>query len=610
MSFRLLSIYISVTNKQIWEGNKLGVQSDNFLLEGKETKIYSGAVHYFRSLPEQWEDILQKLKLAGFNTVETYMCWNLHEPEPGKFCFEGNLDICRFLDIAKRLGLYAILRPGPYICAEWDMGGLPAWLLKDKNMRIRCMHEPYLEHVKRYLTKTMELLDAYQLSNGGNVIAMQIENEYGHYGSDHTYLRYLKELMESLGCKELLFTSDGKNKVALAGGTLPDVFKTLNFGSGAKHAFQTLEHVPHSGPNMCMEFWCGWFDSWGKKHHTRKPEDVIKEIRDFLDMGASFNMYMFHGGTNFGFMAGANHIIHFTPTTTSYDYHAVLTESGDYTPVYHQLRKVMLEHQGLKETPLPPSPTYIHVGPVELTEYASLLDQLPAIGTHHQSPMPESMEYYGQSRGYIHYRTSIDGDWGNAMLLLQDLHDYCYVFRNGIFVKKVTPKKFKLVHLLTDCEGVWLKDLKQGETLDLFVDAMGHVNFGDRIVERKGISDVRLIGKMQTRSLMNFDVYTLPMDDLSNLTFDQEKTSLPGFLKGSFETEKPGHCYVKLTGFTKGCVWINGFHLGRYWNIGPQQTLYVPESILKQKNEIIVFEQESYKVPSVEIINHPVWGKK
>lgn len=262
----------------------LTIKDGEFKMDGKSFRIYSGSMHYFRIMPEYWEDRLRKLKAAGFNTVETYVCWNMHEPRKGEFDFTGRFDIRRFIKTAQEVGLYAIVRPGPYICAEWDFGGLPAWLLKDRNMRLRCAYPEYLQHVSDFYHRLFEEIGDLQQSEGGNIIAMQIENEYGSYGNDKEYLRYIEKLMLDCGTKVMLFTSDGDDNSMLSGGTLPDVFKTLNFGSRASEIFNAMDRFRENTPKMCTEFWCGWFDHWGEEHHTRGSDSVAGEIKDFLTL--------------------------------------------------------------------------------------------------------------------------------------------------------------------------------------------------------------------------------------------------------------------------------------------------------------------------------------
>lgn len=584
------------------------IKDGEFCLNGEPFKIYSGAIHYFRSLPEYWEDRLTKLKLAGFNTVETYVCWNFHEPKKGEFDFSGMLDIVRFIETAKKAGLYVIVRPGPYICAEWEFGGLPAWLLKDKNIELRCNNEMYLSHVKDYLRKLFSLIEPHYITNGGNIIAMQIENEYGSYGNDKKYLEALRKMYEELGVSVLTFTSDGTWCNMLSGGTIEGVLPTLNFGSRASSAFSALEPFGKV-PKMCMEFWCGWFDHWGEKHHTRGADSTLKEIEEFLKQGASFNMYMFHGGTNFGFGAGSNHNKGFAPTTTSYDYCAPLTEWGDYTETYHKIRKLLCEKQNIPMTELPPSPEMQNIGRVELTESAELFENLSAISEEHYSPLPRSMEAYDQNYGLIYYRTKLKGKYSGAFLSIDNVHDYAQVYFDKKKIATIDRMKEKFFfNKLKLKKQLYISGVSGEGEIGILVDAMGRVNYGAELNDRKGISRVALANQ----TLMDFTVNTIPLTNLQNLTYKKieentEKTG-PVFLKGSFDAEKGKDCFVEMKGFTKGYVFVNGFNLGRYWEIGPQKALYLPGALLKDKNEIVILEIEKYKKPEVVIGDTPMLG--
>ena len=589
----------------------LEIKNKKFYMDSKPFDIYSGAMHYFRTVPEYWEDRLTKLKAAGFNTVETYVCWNLHEKKPGEFDFSGILDIEKYLEIAQKVGLYAIVRPGPYICAEWDFGGLPAWLLKDKNMQIRCMYPDYLKCVERFYKELLARLVPHLESHGGNIIAMQVENEYGSYGNDKDYLRYVEKLTRDCGVDCLLFTSDGNTNNMISGGSLPDIYKVLNFGSRSRTAFNVLKGFENDGPNMCGEFWCGWFDHWRDKHHTRNSLEIVNEIKGFIDNGASFNMYMFHGGTNFGFTAGANHNQGhgYEPTVTSYDYCAMLTEWGDYTPAYHAVRKLLCEKQGIEPPELPESPKLQSIGKVELTETASLFENLDNIGEKHHVPVPEGMEYFGQNFGLIYYETTLKGKYNASPMYVKNVHDFADVYFDG-------EKKTSIDRTLYSVGGkTTLKDVifkkKKGESspflmpalsgerkIGVLVDTMGRVNYGENMLDRKGISDIYL----GIQRLMNYDVWTLPLDNLDKLKYSSSvKKEEPVFLKGSFKTNSKADCFIHLDGFNRGCVYINGFNLGRFWKVGPQKSLYIPGTLLKDENEIIVFNIGGYSKPTVSI---------
>lgn len=589
----------------------LEIKSKKFYMDSKPFDIYSGAMHYFRTVPEYWEDRLTKLKAAGFNTVETYVCWNLHEKKPGEFDFSGILDIEKYLEIAQKVGLYAIVRPGPYICAEWDFGGLPAWLLKDKNMQIRCMYPDYLKCVERFYKELLPRLVPHLESHGGNIIAMQVENEYGSYGNDKDYLRYVEKLTRDCGIDCLLFTSDENTNNMISGGSLPNIYKVLNFGSRSRTAFNVLKGFENDGPNMCGEFWCGWFDHWRDKHHTRNSLEIVNEIKGFIDNGASFNIYMFHGGTNFGFTAGANHNQGhgYEPTVTSYDYCAMLTEWGDYTPAYHAVRKLLCEKQGIEPPELPESPKLQSIGKVELTETASLFENLDNIGEKHHVSVPEGMEYFGQNFGLIYYETTLNGNYNASPMYVKNVHDFAEVYFDG-------EKKTSIDRTLYSVEGkTTLKDVifkkKKGESspflmpalsgerkIGVLVDTMGRVNYGGNMLDRKGISDIYL----GIQRLMNYDVWTLPLDNLDKLKYSSSvKKDEPVFLKGSFKTDSKADCFIHLDGFNRGCVYINGFNLGRFWKVGPQKSLYIPGTLLKDENEIIVFNIGGYSKPTVSI---------
>ncbi len=579
----------------------LTIKDGEFKMDGKSFRIYSGSMHYFRIMPEYWEDRLRKLKAAGFNTVETYVCWNMHEPRKGEFDFTGRFDIRRFIKTAQEIGLYAIVRPGPYICAEWDFGGLPAWLLRDRNMRLRCAYPEYLQHVSDFYHRLFEEIGDLQQSGGGNIIAMQIENEYGSYGNDKEYLRYIEKLMLDCGAKVLLFTSDGDDNSMLSGGTLPDVFKTLNFGSRASEIFNAMDRFHENTPKMCTEFWCGWFDHWGEEHHTRGSDSVAGEIKDFLDIDASFNFYMFHGGTNFGFTAGANCYEEYQPTVTSYDYCALLTEWGDYTPAYYAVRELLLKAQNLPETELPASPELQTIGKVELDESTSLISNFDNLGERHRVPLPESMEYFGQNSGMIYYETKLEQIYDPRELRVVNVHDTAYVYIDGEHKATVDRRDENKV---AGYDTFKFDGCTDGCTIGVLVDAMGRVNYGEHLYDRKGIDAIRY----GNQNLMGYDVVTLPLDNTEKIDFSLEGGKYPLFMRGHFKAQSRKDCFIHLDGFKKGCVYINGFNLGRYWEIGPQRALYIPGVLLRDENEIIILELEGCEKAEVEITAEPDLG--
>lgn len=574
------------------------ISGKEFLYEKEPVKVISGAIHYFRVVPEYWRDRLLKLKACGFNTVETYVAWNVHEPRPDEFCFEGIADIVEFTKIAQEVGLMVIVRPGPYICSEWEFGGLPSWLLSDSNMRLRCYHKPYLDRVDKFFDELLSRLKPLLCTNGGPIIAMQVENEYGSYGNDKKYLEYLKEGMIKRGMDVLLFTSDGPSDGMLQSGTLDGVFMTANFGSRPEESFVKLEEYQPDKPLVCMEYWNGWFDHWGGKHHTREGADVADVLDRMLKMGGSVNFYMFHGGTNFGFYNGANRYEKYTPTVTSYDYDSPLSESGDPTDKYYAVQEVLSKYLDVDKDLMPePIPKKAY-GKLELKEQASLFENLNNLSEMIETACPEPMEKLGQDYGFILYRTNIEGPRDENQLFIQDVHDRALIFLDG---------EFKGVYMRDEDQNIVFDIPREGVQLDILVENLGRVNYGPHFMDQKGITQGVRLGN---QFLFGWTIYTLPMDDLSDLTYVDGKTdNLPGFYKGSLKVEEVADTFLSMEGWGKGIVFVNGFNLGRYWNIGPTKTLYIPAPILKQgDNEIVVFELESMEEPIVEFMGKPDLG--
>ncbi|WP_307728816.1 glycoside hydrolase family 35 protein [Alkalicoccobacillus plakortidis] len=405
----------------------LQAQNGEFMLDGKPFQVLSGAIHYFRTVPEYWEDRLRKLKAIGLNTVETYVAWNVHEPKKGEFHFSGLADLETFIETAQKLDLYVIVRPSPYICAEWEMGGLPAWLLVEGDMVLRSSHPAFLRHIEEYFNVLLPKIEKHLSKYGGPVIAMQIENEYGAYGNDQAYLEFFKGQYEKHGIDTFLFTSDGP--VFIEQGSLPVVTTTLNFGSRVEEAFHTLEQYKPGSPKMVAEFWIGLFDHWGGEHHTRDPKDAANVFEDLMKINASLNVYMFHGGTNFGFMNGANHYDEYYPTITSYDYDSLLTESGDITQKYRDVKDVLRKYVDVPEDIENEIPTKTY-GSVKLQESVSLFDTLHDISSVKEHLVPLSMEDAGQAYGLILYQTEVNRK-GELTLDTEPIRDRAYVYING-----------------------------------------------------------------------------------------------------------------------------------------------------------------------------------
>ncbi|WP_329269288.1 glycoside hydrolase family 35 protein [Streptomyces sp. NBC_01451] len=562
----------------------LTTTSDGFLLHGEPFRIISGAMHYFRVHPDQWADRLRKARLMGLNTVETYVPWNLHQPEPdGPVVLDGFLDLPGYLAQAQAEGLHVLLRPGPYICAEWDGGGLPSWLTSDPDIRLRTGDPRFTDAVERYLDVLLPPLMPYMASSGGPVIAVQVENEYGAYGDDTAYLERLAQAFRDRGVEELLFTCDQADPAHLAAGGLPGTLATSTFGSRVEQSLQRLrEHQPQ-GPLMCAEFWIGWFDHWGGPHHVRDAADAAADLDRLLTAGASVNIYMFHGGTNFAFTNGANHKHAYQPTVTSYDYDAALTECGDPGPKYHAFRDVIARHAPVPDEPVPaPGPKLAPVT-VELGHRAALLPNAGKLAAPVHAENPVTMLELGQQTGYAIYRTTVPGSGDGLLHFEGGVGDRAQVFVDGVCAGTLERERHD--------ETLAVRVPHPGATLEVLVENMGGVNYGPRIGAPKG-----LLGPVSFNgtALRGWDCHPLPLDDLSAVPFaptDEPTAAAPAFHSGTFEVATPADAFLTVPGWTKGQAWINGFNLGRYWNRGPQHTLYVPAPVLRQgTNELVLLE--------------------
>jgi beta-galactosidase len=560
------------------------VLDGKFLLNGKPKQLISGEIHYFRILPELWLDRLEKMKLMGLDAVQTYLAWNIHEPNEGDFNFTGIADFEKFVSLAGELGLMVIVRPGPYICSEWEFGGLPAWLLNKPGIKLRCMNKPYLEAVRRYFDQVMPRLKKLQCSAGGPIIAMQVENEYGSYGNDHEYIKHLHNLFLFHGIDVLLFTSDGPSDRNIPAGTIPELLMTLNFGSKPEVAFKKGREYRPNGPDFCMEYWNAWGDHWGEKHHTRDSIENCQNLDYMLSVGASATIYMAHGGTSFGFMNGANDYCDgkYLPYINSYDFDAPVNECGDATDKFYAYREIISKYKNGVSRDKPAPTRKIKYGNVALEQSVAVLDSVDTLARKHLSVEPETMEYFGQNYGFIHYRTRVSGNLLEQKLLFLGVHDRAQVF--------LDKKPIGSLNRGDANKALTISTPPEGAQLDVLVENMGRVNYGPMLRhEKKGLLDGVCLGYQH---LFNWETWCLPMENLSKLKFGplENNEDIPAYHRGHFTANEQADTFLKVPG-KKGVCWINGFNLGRYWEIGPQRTLYVPAPLIRKgRNEIIILE--------------------
>jgi beta-galactosidase len=555
-----------------------GVEGGKFVLDGKPFQIIAGEMHYARIPRAYWRARLRMAKAMGLNTITTYVFWNFHEPQPGVYDFTGQHDVAEFVREAQSEGLLVNLRPGPYSCAEWEFGGFPAWLLKDHSTVVRSADPKFTEPARRWLLRLGKELAPLQLANGGPIIMVQVENEYGSFGSDHAYMEQIHQDIVDAGFgKSLIYTADGPEQIP--NGSLPGLPAGINFAPGnAPKAFATLHKLRPEGPFMATEWWDGWFDCWGVAHHTTPAKAQADELEWILKQGYSISIYMVHGGTSFGWMNGAD-MDHtpYMPDITSYDYDSAIDESGRPGPKYSLFRDSIARATGVTPPPIPDVDPPVATPPVDFKESASLWQSLPQ---PFMSEQIQTMEDLNQSFGYILYRTTLDQPVSGD-LVLDELHDYAKIYANGALIGSLyRGNQQNQIHV----------DLKDPKTrLDILVENSGRVNFGLEIRgERKGITkQVTLADK----PLTGWQIYSLPMSDPEKLPFRTAVCTGACFYRGALQVDHPGDTFLDTSNFVKGMVWVNGHALGRVWNVGPQKTLYLPGPWLHSgANEVIVFD--------------------
>ncbi|HTD24649.1 MAG TPA: beta-galactosidase [Terriglobales bacterium] len=558
------------------------VEGDHFVLNGKPFKVLSGELHYARIPREYWRQRLRMARAMGLNTVATYVFWNVHEPQPGVYNFSGNADLAAFVRMAQEEGLYVLLRAGPYSCAEWELGGFPAWLLKTPEMQkaLRSNDDAFMQPAERWLLRLGQEVAPLQIGRGGPILATQIENEYGNFGSDQAYMVHLKEIFVRAGFTDsLLYTADNWRNIPK--GIIPGVYAATNFGiRNHEKGMDALAQVRPSQALFVSEYWPGWFDHWGHPHETRPIAPQLEDLDYILKHGTGVNIYMFHGGTSFGFMSGSSWTDQkFLPDVTSYDYDAPLDEAGHPTPKYFAYRELLAKYASAPLPPVPEAPPVVTVPDFALEQSSSLWQNLPQPVT---SEDPQPMEHFSQSYGYILYRTHIAGPQ-NGNLELDELHDYAHIYLDGKLIGTVDRRLGQSSLPFTTTAA--------SSQLDILVENSGRINSqGIMRTEVKGIThQVRLGGKPLTK----WQIFSLPLNSIENLKYHSkpETESGPAFLRGHFQITTVGDVFLDVHNLSKGALWINGHAIGRFWNLGPQQTLLVPGPWLHQgKNEVVVFD--------------------
>jgi beta-galactosidase len=573
------------------------VAGKQFLLDGKPFQIISGSMHYARVPRAYWRQRFREARAMGLNTITTYVFWNVHEPRPGVFDFSGQNDVAEYIREAQQEGLYVILRPGPYVCAEWDLGGFPSWLLKDRSLVLRSRDPKYMAAVQAWFARLGKEIHPLLLRNGGPIIAVQVENEYGSFGADHAYMESIKRAIVASGMDApVLYTADGPEEIP--NGSLPELPAVINFGTGeAEHSFAVLHKLRPHGPSMSGEYWAGWFDHWGEQHHRTDGRKEAAELEWMLKQGYSVSMYMFHGGTSFGWMNGANsNGTNYEPDTTSYDYDAPLDEQGTPRDKFFAFRDVIAQVTGRSLPPVPPANPIKRFPVSGHMESASLWSNLPA-------PVISSklltMEDLGQLYGYILYRTELKpGQGGN--LVINGLHDYAQVYIDARLIGTL-DRRLGTSHLA-------LPVTERASTLDILVENSGRVNFTKVIRdERKGITGTVTIGG---REPDRWQIYSLPMSDVNSLHFSSQPCAGPCFYRAHMNAVAPADTYLDTSALHKGFAWIDGRPLGRFWNIGPQFTLYAPGPWIRHgENEIVFFDLQGDAHDEIKTVSAPIFNR-
>jgi len=590
--FILLSLhFVNLKSKPV-NNHTFVLGKTEFLLDGKPFQLISGEMHFARIPREYWRHRIQMAKAMGCNAIASYVFWNYHEQEEGKFDFTtGNRDLAAFIKTVQDEGMWFILRPGPYVCGEWDFGGLPPYLLKTPDIKIRCMDPLYMKAVERYIHTVSGIIKPLQITTGGPILMLQVENEYGSYGNDRNYMKAISKLWKDEGIDIPFYTSDGATKHMLEAGTLPGCAVGLDPGANNEN-FEVAINSTSDVPVFSGETYPGWLTHWGEKWAKPDTTAFLKQIRYLLDNHNSFNLYVIHGGTNFGYTAGANSGAKgYEPDLTSYDYDAPVNEQGLPTSKYIALRKIISTYLPKKNKliPMPEPIKSIQLSPITMKVLTSVWENMP---TPVLSVQPTTFEANDQNQGFILYKTKLIGR-KSGKLQVTEIHDYATVFLNGHYIGKLDRR-----------EGISSIELPTSEVkdpaLEIFTEGMGHINFAEKMIDRKGITERVTLNGM---TLMNWEMYKFPMTEDYPGTLKASNTTeeKPGvFFKGIFSSTETGDTYFDMSNYKKGLVWVNGHNLGRYWEIGPQTQLYCPASWMKEgNNEIIVFDLHQTEAKAV-----------
>ena len=576
--FFVLIVIVFTTGTSFAQQHSFTVNDTAFLLDGKPFQIISGEMHYPRIPRAAWRQRMKMAKAMGINTIGTYVFWNVHEPEKGKFDFTGNNDIAAFVRIAKEEGLWVVLRPSPYVCAEWEFGGYPYWLQNISGLVVRSKEPQYLKEYENYINRVGKELSPLLINNGGNILLVQVENEYGSYANDKEYLDINRKMFVKAGFTCLLNTCDASRDIEK--GSLPGLIPAINGVNSPEKVKTKINKINNNrGPYFMAEWYPAWFDWWGEPHHTVSPEKYARQLDSILSAGISINMYMFHGGTTRGFMNGANcyDTSYYQPQVSSYDYDAPLDEAGNATEKFMVFRKVIEHHlaPGQRLPAVPAAKKTVTLPPIVFKEQVPFVNMLPK---PKEALRPLSFEELHQAYGYVLYRTKIKG-LDSGVLSLRDLRDYAIVFING--------KRKGVLSRMQKQDSLWVSIPGGTATLDILVENLGRINFGPNLLKnKKGITQQVLFNE---KELQGWEMFSLPFAQIDSIKFEGVRggTEMPLLKRASFQLTTIGDTYLDMSAWGKGCVWVNGHHLGRYWEIGPQQTLYVPVEWLKKGDNVI-----------------------